>query len=197
MKQGPTHILQLHEPVASSSAWQQVQADLSYAVANIFWPPGNNQFVINPTKDGSGVVPIRKAFQTNVSGRGWATENKRVPNVGPVDAVLETSIGAFGVEWETGNISSSHRSLNRLSLGLHSGSLVGGILIVPSRELYQYLTDRVGNLPELERYFPIYRRMELLGCVFAVIEVEQDATDPAVPLIEKGTDGWALLKRPR
>jgi hypothetical protein len=37
---------------------------------------------------------------------------------GPIDAVLTEKQGDFAFEWETGNISSSHRALNKIALGL-------------------------------------------------------------------------------
>jgi len=77
---------------------------------------------------------------------------------GPIDAVKEMPDGRyFSVEWETGNISSSHRALNKMAVGLLDGMLVGGILILPSRDMYQYLTDRIGNYAEIEPYFPFGR----------------------------------------
>ncbi len=63
--------------------------------------------------------------------------------VGPVTHGGTSELAA--VEWETGNISSSHRSLNRLALGLAAGVLTVGIVVLPTRALYEYLTDRVGN----------------------------------------------------
>lgn len=50
------------------------------------------------------------------------------------------------IEWETGNISSSHRSMNKLAVALISGKIHAGVLIVPSRNLYEHLTDRIGNI---------------------------------------------------
>ncbi len=197
MKQGPTYLLQMHEPIASSGEWKRIQADLAAAIASIAWPEGSDRFTINPVKMGNGVVPIREAFQQGLNDLGWAVEQQSVPNVGDVDAALDTPIGTFAVEWETGNISSSHRSLNRLSLGILSGSLVGGVLVLPSRKLYRYLTDRVGNVPELMPYFPIYERLNVPPCVLAVIEVEHDDEDPTVPRIRKGTDGRALFQGKR
>ncbi len=70
---------------------------------------------------------------------------------GPVDVVKQFSDGRyFAIEWETGNISSSHRALNKMTIGLAQGILDYGILILPSREMYQWLTDRVGNFEEIE-----------------------------------------------
>lgn len=192
MKQGATYILQTHSPIGTSLQWALAQQQIGQAIADIVWPTGSSDFTINPTRKGNGVLPIRKAFQANIATHGWLTEKQSVPLVGPVDAVLETEIGKFAVEWETGNISSSHRSLNRLTLGLMGNSIVGGILVLPTRSLYEYLTDRVGNSRELLPYFPIYQHIVLPPCVLIVIEVEHDATSASVPSITKGTDGRAL-----
>lgn len=56
------------------------------------------------------------------------------------------------IEWETGNISSSHRSMNKLAIALATGKIQAGVLIVPSRNLYEHLTDRIGNIGELSGY---------------------------------------------
>lgn len=101
----------------------------------------------------------------------------------------------FAVEWETGNISSSHRAISRIALGMLEDRIAGGILVVPSGSLYRYLTDRVGNYRELEPYFPLWRLWEAFTSFWylAVIAVEHDETSPSVPRISKGTDGRALL----
>ena len=124
---------------------------------------------------------------------GWSTDERKNPL--RLDAI-KTIKGnhAFGVEWETGNISSSHRAINRLLLGHRQKLLTGGVLIVPTRKLYRYLTDRVGNFSELEPYFELWKttaRWE--DGVLAIIAVEHDGTDPKVPRINKGTDGRALV----
>ena len=76
---------------------------------------------------------------------------------GPVDAVkVLIGGGTFVAEWETGNVSSSHRALNKLALGLMEGVVRAGVLVVPSREMGRWITDRTGNFPEIEPYFPIY-----------------------------------------
>jgi hypothetical protein len=98
----------------------------------------------------------------------------------------------FAIEWETGNISSSHRALNKMAVGLLDGMLVGGILILPSRDMYRYLTDRIGNYAEIEPYFPVWKNLQIQEGVLAVIEIEHDALSVDVPPIRKGTDGRAL-----
>jgi len=112
---------------------------------------------------------------------------------GRIDAIKRVPQGIFALEWETGNISSSHRSLNKMAFGIAEGPLIGGALVVPSRALYTYLTDRVGNVRELEPYYRFWKRAIRKDGVLAVLVVEHDATSTDVPKISKGTDGRALL----
>jgi hypothetical protein len=92
-------------------------------------------------------------------------------------------------EWETGNVSSSHRSLNKMVMLLADGLLVAGTLVVPTRRLAQYLTDRIGNLEELTGYFPLWSRYPCSRGVLEIVGIEQDAESLSVPRIPKGTDG--------
>lgn len=98
----------------------------------------------------------------------------------------------LAVEWETGNISSSHRSLNRLTLGLVMGIISAGVIIIPTKNLAQYLTDRVGNYPEIEPYFLIWELLEseIEDGLIEVIAVEHDETGD-VPPLGKMTDGMS------
>lgn len=131
--------------------------------------------------------------------KGWDREvrmylgSRKRP--GPVDAAKAVSDGRmFAVEWETGNISSSHRSLNKLLFGLLNGDLAGGMLIVPSRKMYIWLTDRIGNFDELAPYFVIYQdHPSVKDGLLAIVEVEHDDLSLSVPRITKGTDGRALV----
>jgi hypothetical protein len=96
-------------------------------------------------------------------------------------------------EWETGNISSSHRSLNRIMVGFLSGIISAGIVGLPTRKLYQYSTDRIGNFQELYPYFMIYEALNtrVENGVFEVVAFEQDAESTDVPRIPKGSDGMS------
>lgn len=128
-----------------------------------------------------------------LQAQGWLTEQpldiatRQRP--GKVDAVLLSSQGNIALEWETGNISSSHRALNKLCLGLLKGKISAGILIVPSRALYQYLTDRVGNFDELLPYFDLWRSVDCDNGVLEVVVIEHDNESRRVSRIPKGTDG--------
>lgn len=114
---------------------------------------------------------------------------------GPIDAVKWVGNLPFALEWETGNISSSHRAVNKIALGMLERVLAGGILILPSREMYKYLTDRVGNYQELKPYFNIWKNFNIKDGFLAIMEIEHDNTDSSVPLVPKGTDGWAEAKK--
>jgi hypothetical protein len=182
----------------TSRAWKSILADLKKAVASVVWPPGNSSFILNPSTgrgrgEGNGVKPIKEACMLTLHNLGWSIDERRNPL--RLDAVKTlTRNRIFGVEWETGNISSSHRAINRFLRGYHEGRLVGGALIVPTRALYQYLTDRVGNLEELQPYFGLWKAtIAWKDGVLAIIAVEHDGTDPGVPRISKGTDGRALV----
>ena len=93
---------------------------------------------------------------SEVTGKAldWKLEERPVlaKGLGPgkVDALKLLSDGRqFAAEWETGNISSSHRALNKICIGILEGHLAGGVLILPDRELYKFLTQRIGNYKEL------------------------------------------------
>jgi Restriction endonuclease BamHI len=79
-----------------------------------------------------------------------------------------------------------------MALFLLERRIVAGTLIVPSRELYKYLTDRVGNMQELEPYLGLWKALPCKKGILEIVAVEQDATSRKVPRIEKGTDGRAL-----
>jgi len=97
------------------------------------------------------------------------------------------------IEWETGNISSSHRSMNKLCLALMAGEIEVGVLIVPSRSLYPHLTDRIGNWMELSPYLHFWKKMGAFvkKGLLAVTVVEHDelTDDPSASYIGQGRDG--------
>lgn len=105
------------------------------------------------------------------------------------------------IEWETGNISSSHRSMNKLAIALGNGIVQVGVLIVPSRELYEHLTDRIGNIGELSGYLSMWESLKssVARGLMAVTVVEHDALtdDAAFPYLPTGNDGRAREGRSR
>jgi hypothetical protein len=190
------------EHAACVAALDEVRA----AIHDVVWPPGADDFTIHPQSgkksgEGNGVVPIRTAFVQALEDRGWTKEvlfpletDPEGSKFGNMDAAKEFDGGLpFLVEWETGNISSSHRALNKMGLGLMAGVIAGAVLVVPTRELAQYLTDRIGNLRELLPYQNLWRSLPVDHGYLAIFAVEHDAESLDVPKIAKGTDGRALL----
>lgn len=177
----------------STPEFRQVRSQVEDGIAAVVWPPGNDKFIINPTKKENGVKPIKEAFIEVLRKHGWEPEYETFD----AHYVFEGRRAPlpFAVEWETGNISSSHRAINRIGLGILEGRISGGVLVVPTGALYPYLTDRIGNLTELVRYIPLWEEWANVPNFgyFGVVSIEHDGVDPSVPLIRKGTDGRALI----
>jgi len=175
-------------------------ANIRSAIANVVWPQKSGKFTIRPIIDGNGVLPIKVGFTRKLRALGWKLEERPVlaKGLGPgkVDALKSLPDGRqFAAEWETGNISSSHRALNKICMGILEGHLAGGVLILPDRELYNYLTQRIGNYKELAPYFPVYRHLKAINGLLAVFAVTFDQTSDRVTLIPKGLDGLSLQRR--
>ncbi|MBI4524828.1 MAG: hypothetical protein HY695_13575 [Deltaproteobacteria bacterium] len=171
----------------------------------------------------NGVSPIKSQFFSGMAKAKWKTEHKlslesyqrinrslqpllTYPDLQPLSDGLHHSVGDFDfayetdsgfrtvVEWETGNISSSHRSLNKMCLALIANLTDAGLLIVPSKALYPHLTDRIGNWQELCPYLAFWQavgmkalKRGLLGIV--VVEHDELVTDDTIPYIQQGIDG--------
>ena len=180
-----------------SEEWGVIKNEIRIAIDAIVWPVGASNFTINPTRHGNGVKPIKNACMAALQDNfGWQLETKirfATSSPGRVDATKILDNDLFAFEWETGNISSSHRSVNKLVLGILRGIFLGTALVLPSRKLYPYLTDRIGNYEELEPYFDVWRAVDIQEGFLAIFVIEHDAVDSSVPTITKGTDGRALI----
>lgn len=186
----------------ASAEWKRACADVRAAVKATVWPPGSGRFTIHPESGkkrgkGNGVLPIKIPCVKRLVALGWKKEglppeNQYAVTTGDLDALIKTSRGWIGFEWETGNISSSHRAINKLLLALMRGDLVGGFLVVPSNSLKAYLTDRVGNIGELRPYFPLWSSVPVTNGALQIVVVEHDATSKRVRRIPKTTAGRAL-----
>ena len=120
---------------AESNEWQKASKKLRSAIKKVSWPSGSGKFTIYPQSgkkrgEGNGVTPIKAGLMLDLQEQGYRLEavatlgDKR--RFGKFDAVFDTSRGPAVVEWETGNISSSHRSLNKMALFLLEGKIAAG-----------------------------------------------------------------------
>jgi hypothetical protein len=186
---------------AQSEHWRSTREQIHRAVRRCEWPVGSGSFTIHPEPGkkrgmGNGVIPIRNEFVRGLKEDGWKIEgrakNSLDQRIGNFDAVLPGPERPIVVEWETGNVSSSHRSMNKLTMLVSTGVISAGVMVVPSRKLYVYLTDRIGNINELEPYFGLWRSVPCESGVLEIIVIEQDAENIAVPRIRKITTGRSL-----
>jgi hypothetical protein len=185
---------------AKSKDWKVTRASLYNAIRNVDWPRGSGKFTIYEQSgkkrgEGSGVKPIKFGLIDELQANGWEREQYLdilgTARPGRVDSILRTRRGIVALEWETGNISSSHRALNKMAVGIMKGVLAAGILVVPSRDMYKFLTDRVGNIAELEPYLDLWRSVPCTEGILEIAVIEHDAVSKNVPRIPKGTDGRA------
>ena len=188
---------------SASNDWAMIRNEIENAIKSMEWPPGSSKFILYDESGkgrgkGSGVKPIKDMFVAKLrqQDKGWRSEVKlEIPahvSPGPIDVMRRVNSKNFAVEWETGNISSSHRAMNKLAMGLLKGVLIGGILIMPTRKMYNYLTDRVGNFEELFPYFHMWKSLSVDEGLLAVMAVEHDAVSRDVPRFPKGTNGRHL-----
>jgi hypothetical protein len=211
--------------VLGSTDWADIHASYVRAIESVEFPEGSGSLTLRRKIrlgrqwQRNGVGYPKSCFVRHlVQKEGWlpeATVNIKPP---ATEVILypslanhqEEVVSAFGgfdffhtakngtvaaIEWETGNISSSHRSMNKLAIALESEQIQIAVLIVPSRLLYEHLTDRIGNIAELSGYLAMWKAMgaSVTRGLFAVSVVEHDALtdDPAFPFLPVGNDGRA------
>lgn len=159
---------------------------------------GHDIFILNNTKKNcNGVVPVKeRCYQILEDEYGWYREkplsyfHDNAQKGGPIDVYKEFCQGSnilyAGLEFETGNISSAHRSMNKLRVGIAKGEIAIGFLMMPIKAMSFYLTDRVSNYEELEPYFLLLDNTPFVVFGF---DAEEYSTD--VPLLPKGKDGMS------
>jgi len=193
---------------AQSQEWRDIRDTVHSAIKQAEWPVGSGSFTIYPQSgkksgEGNGVVPIKAKPMSVLRKAGWTleypwevatktgvtTDTRKGTRPGDIDAAKRFPQGLVVVEWETGNISSSHRAVNKMALGLVAKKCVAGILIVPNMKLAQYLTDRIGNVEELRPYIPLWENLSVQEGALELVVIEQDAESKKVPKIPKGKDG--------
>lgn len=189
---------------SSTEDFSVIEKMLRNAIQKTDNPPGTGKFLLRPAngkgkKAGvsvNGVKPIKLPFLRNLKLQSdhWKPEQKVDPSLGACDISYFYDDGRlpFIVEWETGNISSTHRAVNRILSTILRGKASGGVVILPSKEMYPHLTDRIGNAREVAPYFDLWRKADNLTDTpyyFAFVVIEQDELSEAVPYLPGGADG--------
>ena len=153
MKIVETVVLLSRGAFAQSNEWVAIRNTVHAAIAQAEWPIGAGDFIIHPQSgkksgEGNGVVPIKAKPMAVLKDDGWALEypwevatkagvtgRGKGSKPGNIDAAKLFPEGLVVVEWETGNISSSHRAINKMALGLVAKKCVAGILVIPNMKL--------------------------------------------------------------
>ena len=157
----------------------------------------SGEFTINSSeKNCNGVVPVKEGIYRRLEAYyEWFREKplayfEDAQKGGPIDVYKEFGDRRHpfnvGLEFETGNISSAHRSMNKLCMGIKHGDLQMAFLIMPIKRLAYYLTDRVSNYEELAPYFGLLDDFPIV-----VFGFDADHYDPTAPLLAKGRDGMS------
>lgn len=149
----------------------------------------------NSSKHCNGVVPIKEGcYQLLEEYYGWFREkplDSFSEKGGPIDVYKEfqqySELLRVGLEFETGNISSAHRSMNKLALGLAHKDLDFAVLLLPVYKLSYCLTDRVSNYEELYPYFSLVDKIP-----FVFLGFDAESYDPSYEILPKGRDGMSL-----
>lgn len=149
----------------------------------------------NSEKNCNGVVPLKEPCYRKLEEEyGWYREKPLdilSEKGGPIDVyksfVDERGCFNVGIEFETGNISSAHRSMNKLKLGVHNRELHLAVLLMPMHRLSYYLTDRVSNYEELRPYFQLVSDVP-----FIVIGFDVESFSSDIPCLAKGRDGMSV-----
>ena len=97
---------------------------LEEAIQKIKWPLDSNSFGLRPKRKGNGVSIIKPDKSCLIKHR-WELEKNIVPCLGPADALYENNGVRFAIEWETGNIASSYRSMTKLCHAFLKGLIIG------------------------------------------------------------------------
>ena len=142
------HLIKTNELAAQ--AFQEVRSSILNNVTL-----GSNHFILNCTcKNCNGVVPVKeRCYQILEEEFEWYREkpltyfHEDAQKGGPIDVykefTTECSFFRAGLEFETGNISSAHRSMNKLCVGIKKGELDLAMLMMPIKKMSFYLTGHL------------------------------------------------------
>lgn len=169
-----------------SRAFNQSCRQIRKAIRSITWGnEGDGRFIINPTRDGNGVVPLTDQIEEAMQEAGWSRQQfrDREARVGAIDFVSPD--GLVGFEFDTGNMSSAYRSPVKLLSLLRGKKIRGAVIVIPTQKLERFLTARIARVEELVPHYGVFKAAAPPNCAFAVMAFEQDGEDLDSPLMPK------------
>lgn len=180
----PTAQELLEQNVLAKEAFDEIKSAICSMVGTIN----------NSEKNCNGVVPVKEPCYKKLEYEyNWFREKPLSvlsKKGGPIDVYKEFKNGKscfkVAIEFETGNISSAHRSMNKMHLGIINKEIDLAVLMMPMHQLSYYLTDRVSNYEELAPYFPLINKT-----AFIIIGFDVETYSADVPCLKKGKDGMS------
>lgn len=172
----------------SSSLAEEAYNEITLSINNMIGT------INNSSKNCNGVVPIKEdCYQLLEETYGWFREkplDSFSEKGGPIDVYKEfqnnKALLRVGLEFETGNISSAHRSMNKLAIGIANDDIDFAVLIMPVSALSYYLTDRVSNYEELQPYYSLVNDYP-----FVFLGFDAESYSDTYPVLQKGRDGMS------
>lgn len=172
----------------SSSLAEEAYNEITLSINNMIGT------INNSSKNCNGVVPIKEGcYQLLEETYGWFREkplDSFSKKGGPIDVYKEfqnnKALLRVGLEFETGNISSAHRSMNKLAIGIANDNIDFAVLIMPVSALSYYLTDRVSNYEELQPYYSLVNDYP-----FVFLGFDAESYSDTYPVLQKGRDGMS------
>lgn len=172
----------------SSSLAEEAYNEITLSINNMIGT------INNSSKNCNGVVPIKEdCYQLLEETYGWFREkplDSFSEKGGPIDVYKEfqnnKALLRVGLEFETGNISSAHRSMNKLTIGIANDDIDFAVLIMPVSALSYYLTDRVSNYEELQPYYSLVNDYP-----FVFLGFDAESYSDTYPVLQKGRDGMS------
>lgn len=174
----------LHSSQLAKQAYYEIEQAINNMIGDIN----------NSSKNCNGVVPVKEGcYRTLEEQYDWYREKPLdvlSEKGGPIDVYKifadDHESLRVGLEFETGNISSAHRSMNKLSLGLSQGELDLALIIMPISALSYFFTDRISNYEELQ---PYYSLVDSYSFIFLGFDAENYSD--SYPILPKGKDGMS------
>lgn len=185
-------------PDQSAADLAVLRTDILGGFGKIVWPAGSNKFSINPVKKANGVGPIKDEMMKHLKLNQWVGGVRigEGSESGPVDAIKTVGNLRACFEWETGNIASSCRALLKIMDGLAFGIIDVGFIVVSSKDLARFLTDRIGQYEEFKWSLRMLPRLFKYGHI-EIIVMEFDELDTRVPFIPKQACGNGVAAQKR
>ena len=202
MKIVKTYSLKSRGPYAVSEHWKTTRGQIHEAIRECEWPAGTGSFTIYPESGkkrgkGNGVKPIRDRFVHSLEANGWTIEGKAKSalneRLGDFDAVLLGPEKPIVLEWQTGDSSSPHWSIDKMVLLLKARSISAGVLVVPSWKACLQLPNRIDYIGEIEPYFELWQSVRCRSGVLAVVVIEQDIASKDIRRMPNGAQNRALV----